>query len=131
MVVHKNAWEFSENVNNHKRYMDMSENVQELLNLYKYRLKGVAGAQIKKIILFGSYARGDFKINSDIDIMILVDASVSEMRECENKIYDITYDFNCEYNTEIMPIVQDVNHFNYWKESYMFYRNVNEEGIVI
>lgn len=109
----------------------MSVNVQEILKLYRHQLENVAGAQIKKIILFGSYARGDFKINSDIDVMILVDTSISEMQECENRIYDATYDFNCEYDTEIMPIVQDLKHFNYWKESYMFYRNVEEEGVTI
>lgn len=109
----------------------MSTNIREILNLYRQQLENVTDNQIKKIILFGSYARGDFKINSDIDVMILVDTSASEMQECENKIYDITYDFNCEYDTEIMPIVQDVNHFNYWKESYMFYHNVEEEGVTI
>ena len=37
--------------------------------------------------MFGSYARGDFKINADIDVMIWVDTSEIEMKECENKIY--------------------------------------------
>ena len=109
----------------------MSADIQELLKMYRQQLESVAGTQIKKIILFGSYARGDFKINSDIDIMILVESSDSGMKECEDKIYDVTYDFNCEYNTEIMPVVQDMSHFDYWKEAYMFYRNIEKEGVVI
>lgn len=109
----------------------MSANIQELLKMYRKQLENVAGTQIKKIILFGSYARGDFKINSDIDIMILVESTDSGMKECEDKIYDVTYDFNCEHNTEIMPVVQDMNHFNYWKESYLFYRNIDKEGVTI
>ena len=109
----------------------MSTNIQEILKLYRQQLENVLDNQIKKIILFGSYARGDFKINSDIDVMILVDTSTLEMPKCENKIYDLTYDFNCEHDIEIMPVVQDMNHFNYWKESYMFYRNVDKEGVTI
>lgn len=109
----------------------MSTNIQEILKLYRQQLEGVTDNQIKKIILFGSYARGDFKINSDIDVMILVDASKTELKKCESKIYDLTYDFNCEHDTEIMPVVQDVNHFNYWKESYMFYHNIEKEGVTI
>lgn len=109
----------------------MPTNIQEILKLYRHQLENVTNNQIKKIILFGSYARGDFKINSDIDVMILVDTSTSEMQKCENEIYDLTYDFNCEHDIEIMPVVQDVNHFNYWKKSYMFYRNVEEEGVTI
>jgi len=109
----------------------MSVEIQELLKLYRQQLEKIEGQYIKKIILYGSYARGDFKINSDIDIMILIDISESQKREYENKVYDITYDFNDEHNTEIMPIVQDIHHFNYWKNAYMFYNNVEKEGIVI
>ena len=109
----------------------MSTNIREILKLYRQQLESVTNNQIKRIILFGSYARGDFNINSDIDVMILVDASKSEMKECEDKIYDLTYDFNSEYDTEIMPVVQDEKHFNYWKESYVFYRNVEKEGVTI
>ena len=105
--------------------------IKKLLTLYRQQLENFAGQHIKKIILYGSYARGDFKINSDIDIMILVDMSESQKRDYENKIYDITYDFNDEHNTDIMPIVQDIHHFNYWKDAYMFYNNVEREGIVI
>lgn len=43
----------------------------------------------------------------------------------------MTYDFNMEHGTDIMPIVQNMEHFDYWKNSYMFYRNVSNEGIVI
>ena len=109
----------------------MSVEIQELLNLYRQQLQNISGEHLKKIILYGSYARGDFKINSDIDIMILVDIPEGQKREYENSIYDITYDFNEEHNTEIMPIVQDINHFNYWKNVYIFYNNVEKEGVVI
>lgn len=109
----------------------MSANIQELLKMYRKQLENVAGAQIKKVILYGSYARGDFKINSDIDIMILVESSASGIKACEDKIYDVTYDFNCEHDTEIMPVVQEKRHFDYWKDSYMFYRNIEEEGVTI
>ena len=109
----------------------MSVEIQELLNLYRQQLESIDGQYIKKVILYGSYARGDFKIDSDIDIMILVDISEKDKRDCENKIYDITYDFNYEHNTDIMPIIQDINHFNYWKNAYVFYKNVEKEGIIL
>ena len=109
----------------------MSAEIQKLLALYRQKLENISGEHIKKIILYGSYARGDFKINSDIDIMILVDVPEEQKRKYENSIYDITYDFNEEQNTEIIPIVQDINHFNYWKNVYMFYSNVEKEGVVI
>ncbi len=109
----------------------MPVNIQNLLKLYRKQLETVAGSHMKKVILYGSYARGDFHADSDIDIMILVDYTDSGMKEFENKVCDITYDFNEEYNADIMPIVQNVTHFEYWKNAYMFYQNVEKEGVAI
>lgn len=38
------------------------------------------------IILYGSYARGDYNNSSDIDIMILVDLPETEIKKIENDI---------------------------------------------
>lgn len=107
----------------------MPKQVEDLLRLYRKELELVSGQHIKKVILYGSYARGDFGKNSDIDIMILVD--LEDLKECEDEIFNRTYDFNMEHGTDIMPVVQNIDHFNYWKNAYMFYRNINQEGVVI
>lgn len=44
---------------------------------------------------------------------------------------NLAYDFNLEHNTEIMPIVQNMEHFNYWENAYMFYRNISREGVSV
>ena len=41
---------------------------------------------IKKIILYGSYARGDYKENSDVDIMVLTSLTDVEIEMIENDI---------------------------------------------
>lgn len=109
----------------------MPLNIQDLLQLYRQQIEGITENHIKKVILYGSYARGDFKQDSDIDIMILVDLADADMKQLENQIFDATYDFNYEHDTDIMPIVQNENHFNYWKNAYMFYNNVEKEGVTI
>lgn len=35
----------------------------------------------KKIILFGSYARGDFKPESDLDLLVVMETSLKESRQ--------------------------------------------------
>lgn len=70
----------------------MPEQIEDLLQLYRTELEMVSGNHIKKVILYGSYARGDFGRDSDIDIMILVD--MKDYRDYEDKIYNLTYDFN-------------------------------------
>ena len=109
----------------------MPESLEGLLQEYRAKLQNVSEEHIKKVILYGSYARGDFQKDSDIDIMVLVDEDEQSLRPGEERRYDLTYDFNLEHDAEIMPVVQNVDHFNYWKKAYMFYKNVEEEGVVL
>lgn len=107
----------------------MPKQIENLLQAYRSELSNILDSHIKKVILYGSYARGDFDKDSDIDIMILVD--FDDLKMCEDKIIDLTYDFNLEHGTEIMPVVQNINHFEHWKNAYMFYNNVSREGVPI
>ena len=84
---------------------------------------------IVRVFLYGSYARGDYDENSDIDIMYLTDDTDELL--LEEKVSNITFDYNMEYDVEISPIIVKQEHFDYWKESYMFYRNIVKEGILI
>ena len=51
----------------------MAEHMKQLLYQYSRDIADVYGKHLKSVILYGSYARGDFNNNSDIDIMILLD----------------------------------------------------------
>ena len=51
----------------------MSKVMQDLLKKYIDNVKKIYGSHLKQIILYGSYARGDFTSDSDVDIMLLVD----------------------------------------------------------
>ena len=49
--------------------------IKMLLDQYTEILRKIYGSHLKTVILYGSYARGDYKADSDIDIMILLDLS--------------------------------------------------------
>ena len=51
------------------------------------------GTSLVKIILYGSYARGDFHENSDMDVMILTSLDDDGIRKIENSVYDIASDY--------------------------------------
>ena len=52
--------------------------IQTLLSEYLSEIQKIYGIHLKSVILYGSYARGDYTADSDIDIMILVDLSDEE-----------------------------------------------------
>ena len=49
----------------------MPNNIKHIINNFIEELQTILGKRIKKVMLYGSYARGDYNNNSDIDIMIL------------------------------------------------------------
>jgi|GEM_PF-103038 len=98
----------------------LSEVKQELKKLYK--------DDLIDIILYGSYARGDYNENSDIDLLVILKSMETAGKETD-KIVDAIYDINLKYNTlvSIVPI------------SYKDYKNINsplllnvrQEGVLV
>ena len=102
---------------------------RDLLKNYTEGIQRIYGKSLDAVILYGSYARGDYTEDSDIDIMILVDLSEEEIQKSRDRVSDFTYDFNMDYDLLIMPVVKGMAHFKYWSEAYPFYQNVEKEGV--
>lgn len=49
-----------------------------------------------KIILFGSYARGNFRPESDLDLLVVMDTSLKEVRQAIEICQNIEYDFGMD-----------------------------------
>ncbi len=107
----------------------MTHVVHDLLKQYVKEIKKIYGLSLQKIILYGSYARGDYVQDSDIDIMILVNMSDEEIFRKRHELSDITFDYNFDYDIQIMPVVKNMEHFNHWIGAYPFYNNVQKEGV--
>lgn len=52
-----------------QRTQDADLKREKILNAFVEELKKLYGEDLKKVILYGSYARGDFRDYSDIDIV--------------------------------------------------------------
>ncbi|HBC85158.1 MAG TPA: DNA polymerase subunit beta [Clostridiales bacterium] len=114
----------------------MSNIPKKISNIVNEFVKGVnqiLGNRVKKVILYGSYARGDYNESSDIDIMILTDLSDNEIIEYRDKIWDYAYDieFDNNFDIQLSPLVKNIDKFNYWLEALPFYMNVQKEGVVL
>ena len=107
----------------------MPGNMQNLIKQYVNEIKQIYGTHLRQIILYGSYARGDFRPDSDIDIMILVELSEADIKAKGHALSDLTFDYNFEYDLEIMPIVKNQSHFEKWLRAYPFYNTIKREGV--
>ncbi len=82
------------------------------------------------LILYGSYARGDYNEESDIDLLILVDKE-KVTRDDKIKITYPLYDIFFETGVIISTLVYSKD---FWRTKHMvtpFYENVNREGVVL
>ena len=91
------------------------DNVKKVINEFIIKVNNILGSRVKKIILYGSYARGDFNKSSDIDIMILTDLTDDEIVEYRSKISDIAYDieYDNEFDITLSPLIKNIDKFNF------------------
>ena len=109
----------------------MPKVMYDLIKQYVEKIKKIYGSHVKQIILYGSYARGDFRPDSDVDIMILVDISDLELKSYGEQLSYMTYDFNLDNDIDIKPIAKSEELFNKWVVNYPFYSNVHKEGVIL
>jgi len=92
--------------------------------------KEIFGEKFQNVILYGSYARGDFDEESDIDVMIMVDMSREELAEYRRVINDFCTDLDLQYSVLLSSKLQSKPFFNEWKNTLPFYQNVIKEGVM-
>lgn len=107
----------------------MPSNVKRTINDFIKKVKEILGDRVKKIILYGSYARGDFNKNSDVDIMILTDLNEKEIEEYRDKISNIVFEIQLEEEIYISPIIKNIDKYNERIKIIPFYMNVQKEGV--
>lgn len=109
----------------------MPQAMQSLIEQYVAGIKKIYGKHLRKVILYGSYARGDFRADSDVDIMVLLDMSDLDLKAYSQQLSYMTYDFNLDNDLNIKPIAKSEDHFKKWVVNYPFYANVYKEGVVL
>ena len=91
----------------------------------------VFGDDIVKIVLYGSYARGTFDAESDIDIVAIVKGEREELQRKLREVWVLSSDLELEYETILSPTVIPYEEFEKYRNVLPYYRNIEEEGIDI
>ena len=89
------------------------------------------GAEIVKILLYGSYARGDYTEESDIDIVAIVRGERRQLQDKLDQIWDRANELELEYETIISPTVIPYNEYERFREALPYYRNIKLEGVEV
>lgn len=87
------------------------------------------GNKLQSVILYGSYARGDYDEESDIDVMIIADIKQDDISKMRKTLSNYIFEQNLKYDIVLSVILQDKLTFDKWKNDYPFFQNVLREGI--
>ena len=107
----------------------MPSYMKKIINDFIKQIKEILGNRLKRVILYGSYARGDYNKSSDVDIMILTDLDDEEIEEYRDKISDVAFNIELEKEISISPIVKNIDKYNARVNVIPFYMNIQKEGV--
>lgn len=89
----------------------------------------IFGNAIQDAILYGSYARGDYHAESDIDILLTVDWPAEKISKTRSSIGAITSELSLKHDITVSVTVKPLNQFRQFANVLPFYKNVLKEGI--
>lgn len=93
--------------------------------------KKIADNSLYRVYLYGSYARGDFDEESDIDIMIIVDCEKEQIDNYRKRMCHYASLMGLEFDKEFSILMRDKNTFYNNKDISYFFKNIINEGIVL
>lgn len=89
----------------------------------------VAEVQPEKIILFGSYARGDYNEHSDIDLLVMK-KNLENNRDLSHRIRRTLFPYNLNISTDILSIDYD-KYYEVCDDLGYVYRTIKQEGKIV
>ncbi len=100
--------------------------IRKLMKELKEGLVQIYGDQLKAVYLYGSYARGDYRQGSDVDVMILLKDYRNywkELRRSSDYVSDVSLKYDVTVSCILTKEIQ-------WKESDKpVLQNIRREGL--
>jgi predicted nucleotidyltransferase len=106
----------------------MSADVESILQALKERLETLYGSRLRRLVLFGSHARGEAGAESDIDILMILDEVCDFWKEFE-RIEEITGTLSLEHDTVLSVFPMSERDDREGRTPFLL--NVRREGIPV
>lgn len=107
----------------------MKKKIEHIKSDFKSKMETLYGKRLAKIVLYGSYARGDFHEESDLDFMVILkDKKIAPLKEI-GKINKLVYEIGLKHDLLISTVPTTLDKYN--SPYHPFYRNVRQEAIVL
>lgn len=108
------------------------ERIRPALDRFVQQLLPIYGVALKRVMVFGSYARGEERDTSDVDVLLLLDMTEDEIRAKQHELSRLLFLLDgSDPWLDIQPVTIPLRRFEGWKQVHPFYQNIAQEGISI
>ena len=109
----------------------MGELDKALIEELKQRLPADVQRHIRRMIMYGSRARGDSTDESDLDLVALVDEKTPELEQAIDEIaYQLMWDHDFKPIISL-KVFSEERFLSATARGLSFYRNVDREGVTV
>lgn len=109
--------------------MNAMPHMEEICRRVVAAYRKAYGDDIEAIYLYGSYARGDYDEESDIDFAAIVKGEPLDLSKKRNQVWDDTVRMDLELDVVSSPMVISSKIFKEHKNEIGYYGNIFKEGI--
>ena len=108
--------------------MNAMQHMEEICRRVVAAYRKAYGDDIEAIYLYGSYARGDFDEDSDIDFAAIVKGTPSDLHEKKDTLWTEANKIDLDFDILTSPEVICSKIFNEYKNEVGYYGNIFKEG---
>lgn len=105
--------------------------LNKLLKTVSARSKEIFKENLNTVILYGSYARGDYDSESDVDIMIIVNLPKEKLCEFRKELDNLCGSLLYDYGVVVSITERDAETYYRYIDVLPFYQNINRDGVKI
>lgn len=110
----------------------LTPNERAGLAAFMNRLHQDDGANVLRVILFGSKARGDFDDQSDLDVVVVVRMAGDEYWQHWRRIVDMAWEVELAYSLVMSSIIQDApDYTTMCGHRSLLARHIERDGMVL
>ncbi len=107
------------------------EQLDEIKKDVEEAVKNLLGDKLKKIILYGSYARGDYNEESDIDFAAVAEIDFDKINEFHNDFVKVELDISLKYDIDVSILLFSESHISKYGNLIGIYDSVVKEGRIL
>jgi len=109
--------------------MNKREKVINILNNFTRECVIIFGEKLNDVRLYGSYARGDFDNESDVDVMLILDMDEIETMKWYKDVCTVSSMLGREHKIFLSPILQGKTEYDLRKNTTGIWYAAEHEGV--